>query len=493
MLFNSGHFLLFFPIVTLVYFILPARVKQLWLLAASYYFYACWNTKYLLLLFASTVITYLSGLALEWIKNRYRDKQQDIRKKLIVALSFILNIGLLCYFKYTNFFITELKALFLLMHINLNVPVFDIVLPVGISFYIFQALSYTMDVYRDEIYAEKNFFRYALFVSFFPQLVAGPIERSKNLLRQLAIPGCFRYENVRSGLLVMLWGFFLKLVIADRCALLVNNIYNNYMSYQGYQLITAHVLFALQIYCDFMGYSMIAVGAGRVLGYRLMDNFAQPYFAVSIKDFWRRWHISLSSWLRDYLYIPLGGSRGGRIKRYRNIIITFFASGLWHGAGLNFVVWGLIHGFYLVVEDIVSPLWERCKKYFEIDTGLFGFRAVAALKTFILADIAWIFFRADSLDSAIKIIQRTFYIKNIGLILNGGLLKLGLNDRDLMFLLVGCAALFTVSYLKEQGTSALEWLSRQNIIFRYGLYWACITMIIFSLDLGGQEFIYFRF
>ena len=341
MLFNSGEFIVFFPIVVLLYFGLPTRVKNLWLLVASYYFYMCWNAKYALLLFFSTFVTYLGGRLLERIKTGNSSHKLLLsRSVLVIAVS--VNLILLFYYKYINFVLKLLQDIALQMHIQLNVPAFDIVLPVGISFYIFQALGYLIDVYRDDIYAEKSLLRYALFVSFFPQLVAGPIERSKNLLKQLADKKKFSFENTRAGLLIMLWGYFLKLVIADRSAVLVNTVYNSYEGYKGFQLIIASMMFAVQIYCDFMGYSIIAKGAAKVLGFDLMENFAQPYFATSVKDFWRRWHISLSTWFRDYLYIPLGGSRCSKLKKRRNLLITFMVSGLWHGANLTFVAWGLI-------------------------------------------------------------------------------------------------------------------------------------------------------
>ena len=341
MLFNSLEFLIFFPIVVAAYFILPKKLKQFWLLIASYYFYMCWNAKYIFLIFFSTVITYGSGLLLENIKTLpVEEKRRTRYKKLTVAFSFLLNLSVLCYFKYMNYFFSVIAAVFHAAHIELNVPAFDILLPVGISFYTFQALSYTMDVYRDEIYAEKNFFQYALFVSFFPQLVAGPIERSKSLLKQFARPTRFRYDAVREGLLLMMWGYFLKLVIADRCAVLVNRVYGDYTSYKGFQLIIANVLFAFQIYCDFEGYSQLAIGSAQVLGFHINENFRTPYLSTSVRDFWQRWHISLTSWFRDYLYIPLGGNRKGKLRKYFNIMIVFLVSGLWHGASWHFVAWG---------------------------------------------------------------------------------------------------------------------------------------------------------
>lgn len=310
MLFNSINFLIYFPIVLVIYYIVPNKIKSLWLLIASYYFYMCWNAKYAFLLFASTFVTYASGLLIEKVKKiGCADKKRENLKRWVVAGSFIINLGILFYFKYFNFTIDMIVKVFGKIHIQLNVPSFDIILPVGISFYIFQALSYTMDVYRDEIYAERNFFKYALFVSFFPQLVAGPIERSKNLLKQLAVPKRFEFEKAKDGFLLMLWGYFLKIVLADRIAIFVDRVYENYNTFNGWYIAVATILFAIQIYCDFSGYSTIAIGAAEILGIDLMENFDAPYLSATVADFWRRWHISLTSWFRDYLYIPLGGQK----------------------------------------------------------------------------------------------------------------------------------------------------------------------------------------
>lgn len=339
MLFNSLSFLLFFPIVLLIYYILPSRVKNIWLLICSYYFYMCWNVKYVFLIFLSTAITYASGILLQNAKES-GDANVALKKKLIVAGSFLSNLGILFYFKYFNFGIAIVNNFLHMMHIENNVSSFDIILPVGISFYTFQALSYTMDVYRDEIYAEKNFFQYALFVSFFPQLVAGSIERSKNLLRQLAEYKPFSFNRLKEGILIMIWGYFLKLVLADRIAIFVDCVYGNYAQYNGIILIVATMLFAIQIYCDFYGYSTIAVGAAKIIGIDLMENFNAPYLATSVSGFWRNWHISLTSWFKDYLYIPLGGSKKGKARKYINKMVFFLTSGLWHGADLSYVIWG---------------------------------------------------------------------------------------------------------------------------------------------------------
>lgn len=404
-----------------------------------------------------------------------------------------MNLIVLFYFKYSNFTFDILRTLCNTIHIDLNLRSIDILLPVGISFYTFQALSYTMDVFYNDIRAERNFFRYALYVSFFPQLVAGPIERSENLLKQFSKTKKFQIDRAREGVLTMLWGYFLKLVIADRCAVLVDTVYGNHTSYYGIQIILANIFFAFQIYCDFMGYSVIARGAAKILGYDLMENFSQPYFSQSIKEFWRRWHISLSYWFRDYLYIPLGGSRCSKIKKYRNIFITFLVSGLWHGANFTFIVWGGLHGFYQIMEDILAEKIDRWCKKFHIETHNFSFRCLNIAKTFVLTDIAWIFFRADKLSSAVRILYRSLDLSNIGILLNRGIYQLGLEERDMSILFVGLIVLLVYGLMREAGYQIQEWLLSQHIIFRFGLYWSALILIIFSLNIAGAEFIYFQF
>ena len=269
---------------------------------------------------------------------------------------------MLCYFKYTNFLLENLRNLFALIGIKLHIPEVDILLPVGISFFTFQALSYLMDVYRDEIYAEKNFLRYALFVSFFPKLVAGPIEHSKNLLKQLANPPKFDVENIKEGIWIMIYGYFLKVVLADRVAIFVDEIYGNYASYEGLYMVIATLLFVIQLYVDFYGYSTIAVGTAKLLGYQLIDNFNAPFYSRSIAELWRRWHISLNTWFRDYLYIPLGGNRKGKVRQYVNKVIVFFVSGLRHGANWTFVIWGMLNGLYQMIGEVLMPVRNKVVK-----------------------------------------------------------------------------------------------------------------------------------
>ena len=405
MLFNSIEFLFFFPIVVLAYFIIPKKVRYIWLLLASYIFYMGWNAAYALLLLASTVVTYLSGLLLDKLSRSPDDTpHRTSMRKLIVALSCIISLGILFFYKYFTFALSLVSGAFALAGISLNVPTFDIILPVGISFYTFQALSYTIDVYRGDIPAERNFLRYALFVSFFPQLVAGPIERSRNLLTQMQKPTVFDFDKARDGFLLMLWGYFLKIVLADRIAVVVDTVYDGYEAYSGWYFVVATVLFAIQIYCDFSGYSAIAIGAARILGFDLMDNFDAPYTALSVAEYWRRWHISLTTWFKDYLYIPLGGNRKGRFRKYINIMIVFLTSGLWHGASLHFVFWGGLNGLYQIIGECLLPLRTRVARLLHLDPDSFGYRLGRVLGTFFLVDVAFIFFRADRIRTAFGIL-----------------------------------------------------------------------------------------
>ena len=429
MLFNSIDFLIFLPIVLVIYYIIPMKYKHIWLLISSYYFYMCWNAKYVLLIFVSTVITYLSGILIDKVEKTWPDVN-DIGKykKLILALSFVSNLGILFYFKYINFTLDIVTRVLSKMNISMNVPVFDVILPVGISFYTFQALSYSVDVYRGEVAPEHDFFRYALFVSFFPQLVAGPIERSKNLLTQLREPRKFDFGYAFDGILLMLWGLFLKIVLADRIAIFVDTVYGDCEHYQGIYLIVATVLFAVQIYCDFSGYSSIAMGTAKLLGIELMDNFNAPYLSTSVADFWRRWHISLTSWFKDYLYIPLGGSRRGTFRKYINKMIVFILSGLWHGAQLTFVVWGAINGLYQVIGEVLMPIRKKVSDIIGINRNSEGVYALCVLATFALVDFTWIFFRADSLGRAIYIIKSILNTENIWTLFDGSLYNCGLDE-----------------------------------------------------------------
>lgn len=493
MLFNSIRFLCFFPVVILLYYVIPHRFRYLFLLVASYYFYMCWNPKYALLMALSTVITYLSGLALGTVS----EKKLSV-KHGIIFLSFFSNLPILFFFKYFNFASGSITRLLQIAGVTIQQPRFDVILPVGISFYTFQALSYTMDVYRGEIKPERNLLKYALFVSFFPQLVAGPIERSKNLLHQISERHTFQWQRVKSGLLLMLFGYFQKVVVADRLAILVNEIYTNYRVYEGLEIVLATVFFAFQIYCDFASYSNIAIGAARVMGFRLMENFNTPYFSTSVTEFWRRWHISLSTWFRDYLYIPLGGNRKGTLRKYINLMIVFLVSGLWHGASWHFVVWGGLNGLYQIVESITKPLRDKAVAVLNIDRNRFSHKLLCGIFTFILIDFAWLFFRADGFMTGLHMLHRMFLTFNPWIFFDGtSLYTYGLDQKEFTVLWVSALIMIIFSVCKYRKISLGEALSRQGIWFRWTVYFAAIFFIlifgIYGPNTDESVFIYFQF
>ncbi len=496
MLFNSLQFLIFFPIICLVYFAIPHKMKWIWLLLASYYFYMCWNPKYALLMFASTFITWLSGILIDK-SNRSKSKNKELQKKLTVAGSFLINLSILFFFKYFDFAIDNINNILANLNFELIRPEFDVILPVGISFYTFQALSYTMDIYREEVYPEKNLFRYMLFVSFFPQLVAGPIERSKNLLHQLREKHSFDIDNVKQGLLLMLWGFFQKLVIADRVAILVNEVYNNHADFGGVEIVLATLLFAVQIYCDFNSYTDIARGAARVMGFKLMDNFRQPYFSRSIAEFWRKWHISLSGWLKDYLYIPMGGNKKGKLRKYFNIMVVFLSSGLWHGASWHYVIWGALHGTYQIIGEITFPLRQEVCKIFGINRNSHSHHFVQRLITFLLVCFGWIFFRANTTSDAFEIVGAIFTRWNPWALTDGKIFKMGLSQSQMLVALLSVAVLFVASVAHYYEKSLRSMILKTNIFVRWTIIFALIfTILIFGIYGPGyseSQFIYFQF
>ncbi len=483
MLFNSVDYLIFFPIVVGIYFIVPKRVRYLVLLIASYYFYMCWNPKYALLIAASTVITYACGILI--------DKTDSTKlKKLLIVLNCVSNLGILFVFKYANWLIDNISKIMSMAGFNAIEKRFDLLLPVGISFYTFQALSYTFDVYKKTIKPERNILKYALYVSFFPQLVAGPIERSTKLLPQVQNAdkiNVWEFDRVRDGFLIMLWGYFQKLVIADRISLYVEPIVNNYTEYGSIEIILAVVLFAFQIYCDFGGYSNIARGAAKVMGFELMQNFKEPYLATDIKSFWRRWHISLTSWFTDYLYIPLGGNRKGELRKYINIFIVFGISGLWHGASWNYVAWGLLHAIYQVVGQIKDKLAGKSGKTDNVIS-----RIGKILITFILTDFAWLFFVSKGLRNAVLMIRRIVTSGNISA---DAIQEFG--TQNCIILLVALIILAIVDILHEKQISVFSLVQDRNVVVRwivyYALLWLVIIYGIYGPAYDSSTFIYFQF
>ncbi|HZW03607.1 MAG TPA: MBOAT family protein [Anaerolineaceae bacterium] len=481
MLFNSAEFLIFFPIVVALFFALPQRYRWVLLLAASYYFYIAWKAEYVVLIMLSTLVDYFAGRQMAQIADRSR------RKKYLI-LSLGIHLSILFAFKYFNFFSDSLRALFTSLELTYPVPVFRALLPVGISFYTFKSLSYIIDIYRGIKQPETHLGIFALYVSFFPQLISGPIDRSERMIPQLKRAQFWDWARIGEGLRRMGWGYFKKLVIADRLAVLVNTVYDSPGDFTGVPLILATYFFAFQIYCDFSGYSDIAIGAARVMGYDLTENFQRPYFSRSIGEFWRRWHITLSTWFRDYLYIPLGGNRVSDGRKAANLMIVFLVSGLWHGAAWTFVIWGGLHGLYLVTSQATARwragLAERLHlARFSRLTG-----ALSLLITFHLVTFAWIFFRANSLGDALYIAGHLF----TGLELQAGYgFGLGLYDLAIVLLAI---LVMEGSHLFEHRTGAVwTYLRSWPRWLRWATDYALIFAVLLFGRMGVTEFIYFQF
>ena len=480
MLFNSLQFAGFFVVVVMVYFAIPHRFRWMMLLAASYYFYMCWKAEYVVLIMFSTLVDYFAGLRMSMLSEQKR------RRKYL-WFSLVCNLGILFFYKYFNFLGQSVTEMLQAFNIYYDTPVFHVLLPVGISFYTFQTLSYTIDVYRGRIPAERHLGIYALYVSFWPQLVAGPIERTSHLLPQLKQRYAFDYDRVTGGLRLMLWGLFKKVVIADQLAVYVNKVYNHVGDYQGMPLLLATFFFAIQIYCDFSGYTDMARGAAQVMGFDLMENFNRPYFAKSIREFWQRWHISLSTWFRDYVYIPLGGQRTTRWRWHYNLILTFLLSGLWHGANWTFVTWGVLHGCYLIAENLSGSFQARLADHWFVGEHTLMNRALRVGITMSMICFAWIFFRANSMADAWSVIGKMFLIRPDDL----GISVIGVPAflRAMLLLLI----LFIVDMTERKSSIQLV-VTRQPLVVRWLIY----TGICWTIALAGvfgvrQEFIYFQF
>ena len=482
--FNSFEYLLFLPITVILYFILPRKIKNPTLLVASYFFYMRWNPVYALLMLFSTAVTYFCSILV--------DKEALGRRKTWVAASLVINLAILFFFKYYNFVATSVTDLFAFLKVGASLPTLNILLPVGISFYTFQALGYTIDVYRKNIQCEKNFLDYALFVSFFPQLVAGPIERTGNIVPQLKVHHKFSFANLRDGFLLILWGLMKKMIIADNLAIVVNNVYNNPTAHTGAQLAFATLCFAFQIYCDFSAYTDIARGSSKIIGIGLCANFKCPYAADSIKDFWRRWHISLSSWFKDYLYFPLGGSRVSKGRHIFNVMTVFFVSGIWHGAAFTYIIWGVLHGLYQAVGILSTPLREKFYKLVPKNNPIL--KGAKILGTFCLVCFAWILFRANSLSDAFYIIEKIFSAPVDGILpLAFGALGLSTKALCAVFIFVVILMVVDVVNLKYPVAKSIC----NTIFVKYAVFFLLlISIVIFGYYGEGfdpQEFVYFQF
>ncbi len=475
MIFTTLQFIGFLAIVLPLYFSLHHRWRVPLLLAASYYFYMCSVPWYLTVIVAITLIDYFAGI---WIEQA----RSQAARSAFLGLSIASNFGILFVFKYAGFFADNINGLF-----GSHLPILRAALPLGLSFHTFQAVSYTIEVYRRRCPAERNLMYYALYVAFFPQMVAGPIERPYNLLPQFRNVQPLAFENLRAGALLMLWGAFKKIGIADLVAPVVKTVYAAPQQFSGPVLLLATFFFAVQIYCDFSGYTDIAIGVARIMGFRLATNFRQPYFASTIADFWHRWHISLSTWFRDYLYIPLGGSRVSTGRRYVNIMLVFIVSGLWHGANWTFVVWGTLHGLYLVAGDATAPMRLRLKAAL----GLRGpvEKAADILLVFVLVTLAWVFFRAATVRDGIYVISHIFNVRGFHF---ADIFAVGLPRFEMLtaFGLIGFVA--AAEWFMAFPSEAVDrvWTLRP---VRWTGYFACVFGIVFFGVFGGVEFIYFQF
>ena len=466
MLFNSLTYLLFFPIICILYWSIIPKYRNVILLIASYYFYMSWEPTYAVLIMITSLSTW--GCALLTDKN-------EEHKKVIITSCIIINLFILFTFKYYNFAINTITSTFSFAGYRLYIPHSDFLLPVGISFYTFQCIGYIIDVYRKDIKPERSLITYALFVSFFPQLVAGPIERAKNLLPQFHIRHTFDGDFFIDGLKMMIWGFFMKLCIAGNVAPYVDAVYNNVANHNGTSFLLATFFFTFQIFCDFGGYSLIAIGTAKCLGFKLMQNFNRPYLSLSVKEFWRRWHISLSSWFSDYVYIPLGGSRCSQAKHYRNLLITMLTSGLWHGANWTFVCWGGLHGLYLICNSYYSKLTKK---------KAFVPKVFRIISTFCFISMAWIFFRANSIAEAITIISKI--LTDHGPLFKGD----GIPSLILPIFMIG---ILLLKEIKDEYHVNLSFMHNSRSWISISSSTVVIMIILLCAEFNSGQFIYFQF
>ena len=464
MLFNSLDYILFLIVFTITFFLVKAKYRWILLLVASYFFYMCWKWEFIFLIIFSTLVDFFCGIKMS-------KAETPSKRKIFLFISLIANIGLLFFFKYFDFFTSSLNQFS-----GSNFQTLNLILPMGISFYTFQTMAYSIDIYKGKINPEKHLGKFALYVSFFPQLVAGPIERADKLLPQFqSNNNKFKFENFISGSTQVLFGLYKKVVVADLIAIYVESIYGTYELYTGFTLLFATYLFAIQIYCDFSGYTDIAIGSARILGYNLMENFRTPYFSKSITEFWRRWHISLSSWLRDYLYINLGGNRKGRILTYRNLMITMLLGGLWHGASWNFVIWGFLHGLYLGLERLF-----KFPSYIDSKSSIA--KLISGVICFNLVCFAWVFFRAETLSKSIGILSRIFEVDFF--------LNLKVTDSNIFISIIFNIIIFLAleNFIKNISKNKITKTLKTSFIHAVLI----ILIVLFGVNEGSQ-FIYFQF
>lgn len=485
MLFNSFQFLVFFIVVLITYYLLPHRYRWILLLIASYLFYMSWKAEYIVLIIFSTLVDFV-------VSNLLMKTDDTRQRRLLLITSLTVNLGLLSAFKYANFFSDSVENVLRTFNVFSNLPHLNVLLPVGISFYTFQTLSYTIDVYNRKIPAEKHLGIFATYVAFFPQLVAGPIERAGNLLSQFQEEHRVEFSRFQSGGQLIILGLFKKVAVADLLSVVVNNVYASPETHNPPILILATIFFAFQIYCDFSAYSDIAIGVARILGFDLMINFRQPYFSRSVREFWQRWHISLSTWFRDYLYIPLGGNRVGINRWYLNLMIVFVVSGLWHGANWTFVVWGALHGFYLVAGIILEPGYSRILKSLKIPDNAWYVQVMQVVFVFILVNIAWVFFRAPDVNTALYVVGRFFNFADYLNFRPNQLFFIGLPSFDMAWAFIGISLVLLIDFAQSEipNFSAILW---NRAYVRRAIYVLGIYGLVFFGVFGKVQFIYFQF
>ncbi len=482
MSFNSAGFIVFLSVVFAVYWALPERYRCPLLLAASYFFYMNWDARYALLLLFITVSTFLLALMTE--------KSEGKKKKAYLAAAVLICLSILFVFKYYDFFIGSFIRAAGRMGIVLRPAALELLLPVGISFYTFQSLGYVIDVYRGGLKAERSFIVYAAFVSFFPQLVAGPIERAENLLPQFRSEHRFDYDRTAYGLKLMTWGFFKKLIIADYVAIFSDRVFDKLHSYRGFALVLAAFFFTVQIYCDFSAYSDIAKGTAKLFGFELMDNFRSPYFSKSISEFWKRWHISLSTWFRDYVYIPLGGNRAGKLRSSLNLMVTFVLSGLWHGANWTFVIWGAVHGAARAAESRIRFMKSDAKNLLSA--------AVSRVIVFLFVMFAWVWFRSQSVDDALFFFRHMFdgISSPVWYLITGcsrrSSIGIGIRKAELIRLIISIALLSAYDFASLK-TDVIDWIGRRPFAVRHAVYLLLIITVLMFRPISEVEFVYFRF
>ncbi len=478
MLFNSLNFIVFLFATVVIYYLLPRNSwRKIFILCASYYFYACFKLTMLPILLSITLVAYMYGI--------YIDKTYKRSKKLLISTIILLLLPLLS-FKYLDFLMTSAEDLLSLVSLRVEMPDFELFLPIGISFYTFMAVGYVVDVFKGKVSAEKSFLDFALFIGFFPQIASGPIGRAGQLIPQLKEKKPLLYRNISAGVKMMIWGFFMKLVVGDRAGIYVDTVFGNYIHHNGVSLILATFMYTIQIYCDFAGYSLIAIGAARTMGIELMENFRRPYFATSVADFWRKWHISLSTWFRDYVYFPCGGSHCSKVKMYRNLMITFLVSGLWHGAAYNFIIWGVYHGAIQIFGRVLQPVKDRVRNLLHIADKSNIRRVLDIFITFCLIAYGWMIFYAPNIQFVVDVTKGYFDFGTPYI-----------HQTTIFFFVIGLIILFLKDYKDE-------FLSKYTIAFgqkhpkvrvacSYIKYAVLAVLIVWVGILGGGQFIYFKF